>query len=347
MSGNIKHIILIVFMVLGLSVFAQQNAGTLAYIEKYKDLAMEHMIEFKIPASIKLAQAILESSHGTSELAVKSNNHFCIKCHNSWTGKKTYYDDDEKGECFRVYNTVEESYRDHSNFLKNGTRYASLFDLEITDYQGWAKGLKKAGYATSPVYATVLIKIIEDYNLQKYDQMVIKNQFKPKKDTKEVETDDDDEEDEPVKVVKPKKVKKSKHTVADNTAPVPDLDDCPVVEITPDHHYIKENFGVKFITTKAGDNLESLAKELKMYPRQLVKYNHLDKNKTEFAKGEILYISPMRRKAPVGYYVHVIQKGETLSKVSRLYAVKLDRLFKMNGLDENSILQIGQEIRLR
>lgn len=343
MSGKIRHIALIIFIFLGLSVFAQQNEATLKYIEKYKDLAMEQMIEFKIPASIKLAQAIIESSHGTSELAVKSNNHFCIKCHNSWTGKKTYYDDDAKGECFRVYNTVEESYRDHSNFLKNGTRYASLFELEITDYKGWANGLKKAGYATSPVYATVLIKVIEDYNLQKYDQMVIKKEFKPKKKTDKVEPE---AKKEPTKVEKPKKVKVNKHTAADNTKPLPILADCPVVEMTPDHHYIRENFGIKFVMTKDGDNLESLAKELKMFPRQLVKYNHLG-NKTTFVKDEVLYIGPMRRKAAAGYYVHVIQKGETLSYVSRLYAVKLERLFKMNDLDENSILQIGQEIRLR
>ena len=344
MSGKVRHIVLMIFMVCGLSVFAQQNAATLAYIDKYKDLAMEHMIEYKIPASIKLAQAIIESSHGTSELAVKSNNHFCIKCHSNWTGKKTYYDDDAKGECFRVYNSVEESFRDHSNFLKNSTRYASLFDLEITDYVGWAKGLKKAGYATSPVYATVLIKVIEDYNLQKYDQMVVKKEFKPKKDSENVGAEEDDE---PVKVTQQRPKKKNKHTAADNIGPVPVLAECPIVEVTHDHHYIRENFGVKFITTKDGDNLESLAMELQMFPKQLVKYNHLDKNKTEFSKGEILYIGPMRRKAAVGYYIHVIQPGETLSKVSRLYAVKLERLFKMNGLDEESILQIGQEIRLR
>lgn len=346
MSGKIRHIALIILMICSFSVFAQnsnQNQGTLDYIKKYKDLAMEQMIEFKIPASIKLAQAIIESSHGTSELAVKSNNHFCIKCHNNWTGKKTYYDDDEKGECFRVYNTVEESYRDHSNFLKNGTRYASLFNLEITDYKGWANGLKKAGYATSPVYANVLIKVIEDYNLQQYDQMVVKNEFKPKKKTEKVEVEG---EDEPEIVVKPKKQKKNKHTVADNIGGVPVLSRCPVVEVTQDHHYIKENFGVKFVTTKDGDDLESLAKQLKMYPYQLVKYNHLG-NKTTFVKGEVLYINPMRRKAAQGYYIHVIQQGETLSQVSKLYAVKLERLFKMNGLDENSVLQIGQEIRLR
>ena len=346
MSGRIRHIALVVLVLCGLTAFAQnsnQNQGTLDYIKKYKDLAMEQMIEFKIPASIKLAQAIIESSHGTSELAVKSNNHFCIKCHNNWTGKKTYYDDDAKGECFRVYNTVEESYRDHSNFLKNGTRYASLFDMEITDYKGWANGLKKAGYATSPVYATVLIKVIEDYNLQQYDQMVVKNEFKPKKKTENVEPE---KQEKPAKVDKPKKQKKNRHTVADNTGGVPDLKKCPVVEITKDHHYIKENFGVKFVTTKEGDNLESLAKELKMFPKQLVKYNHLG-NKTNFVEGEVLYIGPMRQKAAQGYYIHVIQKGETLSQVSRLYAVKLERLFKMNDLDENSVLQIGQEIRLR
>lgn len=349
MSGRIRHIAFIIFMICGLSVFAQQNQGTIAYIEKYKDLAMEHMIEYKIPASIKLAQAIIESSHGTSELAVKSNNHFCIKCHSSWTGKKTYYDDDAKGECFRVYNSVEESYRDHSLFLKNGNRYAFLFDLEITDYKGWAKGLKKAGYATSPVYATVLIKIIEDYNLQKYDQMVVKNQFKPKKKPAKVESEPKPkDEDKPVKVEQQqKKKKKNRHKVSDNKGAVPVLSDCPVVEVTKNHHYIKENFGVKFVTTKDGDNLKSLAKDLQMSPHQLVKYNHLDKDKKEFSNGEILYIGPMRRRAAEGYYIHVIKKGETLSKVSRLYAVKLERLFKMNDLDENSILQIGQEIRLR
>ncbi len=348
MSGTIRHIALILFTICGLSIFAQsngQNKETLDYIDKYKDIAMEQMIEYKIPASIKLAQAIVESSHGTSELARKSNNHFCIKCHKNWTGKKTYYDDDEKGECFRVYNTVEESFRDHAIFLTSGTRYASLFDLKITDYKGWANGLKKAGYATSPVYASVLIKIIEDYNLQQYDQMVVDKKFKPKKKHGDEKPEVKEEPKQETKQdAKPKKV--SKKHAADNKGAVPVLDDCPVVEMTPDHHFIKENFGVKFVTTKDGDNLESLAKELKMSKKQLIKYNDLG-NKTTFSEGEVLYIGPKRRKAPSGYYVHVIQQGETLSKVSRLYAVKLDRLYKMNGLDENSILQIGQEIRLR
>ena len=165
-------------------VFAQEkqkNKITLDYIENYKDIAMTEMVNNKIPASITLAQGILESGNGQSKLAKEGNNHFGIKCHKDWKGRSMRMDDDAPNECFRVYNSAEESYRDHSIFLRNGTRYAFLFDLKITDYKGWAKGLKKAGYATLPTYANVLINYIETYNLQQYDQMVVKGQFKPKK----------------------------------------------------------------------------------------------------------------------------------------------------------------------
>ena len=123
-----------------------------AYIERWKDEAIRQMVKHRIPASITLAQGILESGSGKSELSSKSNNHFGIKCHSDWTGGRTYYDDDKKGECFRVYEDARDSYQDHSLFLKRD-RYASLFDLRIDDYKGWAKGLKRCGYATSPTYA--------------------------------------------------------------------------------------------------------------------------------------------------------------------------------------------------
>ena len=138
------------------------------YIKEYAPLAVEQMERHKIPASITLAQGLLESGAGRSVLARKSNNHFGIKCH-GWTGRKVYHDDDAKGECFRAYKKVEDSYEDHSKFLKGGKRYAFLFELKITDYKGWARGLKKAGYATDRSYANRLISIIEDYNLYKYD----------------------------------------------------------------------------------------------------------------------------------------------------------------------------------
>lgn len=152
-----------------LSLQAQTNQSYLSYIAKYKDLAIEQMEIYNIPASITLAQGLLESGAGKSELSLKSNNHFGIKCGSNWKGKTTRHDDDSKSECFRVYKDVRSSYEDHSKFLRGKSRYASLFQLLITDYKGWATGLKKAGYATNPQYANRLINIIETYKLYLFD----------------------------------------------------------------------------------------------------------------------------------------------------------------------------------
>ena len=149
--------------------FGQDNAYV-AYINQYKDIAIEQMNKYHIPASITLAQGLLESGAGQSELAQKSNNHFGIKCHSSWEGKRTYHDDDAAGECFRVYKNVRDSYEDHSMFLATGSRYAFLFKFGQTDYENWARGLKRAGYATSPTYADKLIEIIERYDLDRFDR---------------------------------------------------------------------------------------------------------------------------------------------------------------------------------
>lgn len=146
-----------------------QNSQYIAYISKYKDLAIEQMKLYRIPASITLAQGLFESAAGQSQLALRSNNHFGIKCGTGWTGKRTYHDDDAVGECFRTYNSVRDSYEDHSQFLRTKSRYADLFKLSPTDYKGWANGLKKAGYATNPAYAQRLISIIEQYSLYVYD----------------------------------------------------------------------------------------------------------------------------------------------------------------------------------
>lgn len=148
---------------------AKWNKAYQDYFELYDDVAVEQMQKYGIPASITLAQGVLESGAGKSELAVKGNNHFGIKC-NGWTGRKTYHDDDERGECFRAYKNAYESYVDHSTFLKGSPRYSRLFQLKRTDYKGWAKGLKACGYATSPTYAHRLIEIIELYGLHKYDK---------------------------------------------------------------------------------------------------------------------------------------------------------------------------------
>lgn len=148
----------------------RKNSRFVEYIDRYSTLAVEQMREHKIPASITLAQGLLESGAGLSELAKKSNNHFGIKCGSSWTGRTVRHDDDARQECFRAYRNPRDSYEDHSLFLRRGARYAFLFQLELTDYRGWARGLKKAGYATDPSYANRLITIIEDYDLYQYDR---------------------------------------------------------------------------------------------------------------------------------------------------------------------------------
>jgi flagellum-specific peptidoglycan hydrolase FlgJ len=151
--------------------------STLNYIEQYKDIAMAEMRSHKIPASITLAQGILESSSGNSELTRKSNNHFGIKCHKGWTGKRTFHDDDEKGECFRVYSDPNTSYKDHSLFLTGRDRYAKLFRLKKGDYVGWSKGLSAAGYATDRRYPAKLIALIEKYELYQYDKEVMGKRY--------------------------------------------------------------------------------------------------------------------------------------------------------------------------
>jgi flagellum-specific peptidoglycan hydrolase FlgJ len=154
---------------------------TLDYINTYSAIAMEEMRKFNIPASITLAQGILESSSGRSELTRRSNNHFGIKCHKGWDGKRAYHDDDRKGECFRVYEYPAVSYRDHSLFLANRERYSSLFKLKLDDYEGWAKGLSKAGYATDRRYPAKLIALIEKYQLDRFDAAVLGQNYTPAK----------------------------------------------------------------------------------------------------------------------------------------------------------------------
>ena len=162
-----RNIIFVLFFCNVISLFGQDK--TEIYIQKYKDIAIIEMRKYDIPASITLAQAILESGNGESRLAIQGKNHFGIKCHQDWNGKTIIEDDDEKGECFRKYNKVSDSYRDHSLFLSERERYSFLFNYKINEYKLWAKGLKKAGYATNPKYAKLLINLIEKYNLQEYD----------------------------------------------------------------------------------------------------------------------------------------------------------------------------------
>ena len=170
----LKKSILFLFFLSQLLIGWSQSAEIIQqYIDQYKDLAIAEMKRTGVPASIKLAQGIHETMAGKSELVQKSNNHFGIKCKTGWNGPSVRHTDDARNECFRKYATASESYRDHSNFLKSSGRYASLFELDPTDYEAWAKGLKSAGYATNPVYAQTLVRLIEDYDLQQYSMLAL------------------------------------------------------------------------------------------------------------------------------------------------------------------------------
>ncbi len=168
---KMRHLLLLGLSLLSSAVHSQMrwNQAYQQYINQYKDLAIEQMLKYNIPASITLAQGLFESRAGLSSLATKGNNHFGIKCH-GWQGAAVYHDDDAKNECFRAYRNAYESYEDHSKFLANGQRYRKLFSLKPTDYKGWAHGLKAAGYATNPQYANRLIDIIQLYKLYEYDK---------------------------------------------------------------------------------------------------------------------------------------------------------------------------------
>lgn len=290
-----------------LSVFAQNKISREEYISMYSHIAVNNMKQFGVPASITLAQAMLESDNGNSTLAVKANNHFGIKCHKDWTGATIYHDDDRKGECFRKYKNPEQSFNDHSLFLRGGKRYAFLFDLTPTDYKAWAHGLKKAGYATNPKYAELLIKIIEDNELYRFDQGITVA-IKP---PKPVVTDWDNYEIDLYK-----------------TRPV----------------FTRNR--VKYIVAKDGDTFESLARELDLMPWQLYRYNDLTRDSV-IRPGQELYIQPKRWKADRSNPVHTAEEGETMYKISQMYGVKLKSLYRKNRMKPGDEPEVGQLIYLR
>jgi len=294
---------------------AQKRMSTPEYIEKYKDIAIKKQKKFKIPASITLAQGILESGNGNSKLARKANNHFGIKCHKGWKGKTYYMDDDKKHECFRKYKKAEDSYRDHSEFLTQRGRYSFLFDYKTTDYKKWAHGLKKAGYATNPKYPQLLIKIIEKYNLDKYD----KNYKGKTSKTKEVTP-------EPF--------------VAISTA------DFKQVDSWTSGRKIFKNNGKKLIIIEKGDTFYGLADEFEIYSWQFKRNNDLKKNHV-LKIGEVIYLEKKKRKADRKYKIHIVKAGETIHSISQLYGIRLKRLYKMNNLPKGVQVESGTTLRLR
>ena len=320
---NMRKLFFAFVLLLPLSLLAQRITPE-EYIQTYKDIAMQEMRDHKIPASITLAQGLLESGAGNSALAREAKNHFGIKCHKGWTGKTYHMDDDEKDECFRKYKNAEESFRDHSEFLCGRSRYAALFDLEITDYKGWARGLKAAGYATNPKYAQLLIDRIELYDLSKYDKIAL-GQI-----TDDNQLPDIAPEDELLELA----------FSPDNRSAY------ELVDMTADKRFIYENNGVRFVYAKEGETPEQLAKDFNIKYKKFCEYNLLRRpDEMVFHSGDVVYLARLKNKNWKAKK-YTVAEGETLRDVALRFAVKPEKIMKKNGL-QSTRLQTGQVLWLR
>jgi LysM repeat protein len=313
-----------------------------AYINTFKDIAVSEMQRTGIPASITLAQGMIESDCGRSTLAREGNNHFGIKCHNDWTGSKIFHDDDRRNECFRQYSKPEDSFYDHSQFLKTTSRYSFLFGLSSTDYKAWAHGLKKAGYATNPDYANMLIRTIEEKNLHYYD-----NGYKPAVSS----------QDKQPSVKEPAVIAASsqgRQSSAKEPAVVQDTNKA-VVAASPVNENnmvaarvprVMENNKLRYIVVRDGDSREKLEEEFQLLHWELPKYNELSSD-FNLTPGQILYLQPKREKAESGKEFHSTAEGDTMYLIAQRYGIKLKSLCKMNRMQEDSVPQPGSMIWLR
>ncbi len=329
---TIQKILCICLIAFANGLHAQDNAYILSYINTYKEMALGEMQRTGVPACITLAQGILESQAGQSELAVSANNHFGIKCKSDWMGSVAYSDDDERNECFRSYQNVNESYKDHSNFLRSKPNYSFLFDISTDDYKAWCNGLKKAGYATSPTYAQKLIRLIENYQLNNIVNIELSS----------------DALNENLSSTLPPMVENV------------DEDAVAVNPITPiDNHTVQpdENVAIdypqgvfqinhtKVLLINAGTSLLSVAAQYKLSYAQLLSYNELTNGMDILEKSQLIFLE---RKAKTGasefYAVH---PGETLYDIAQSEGVRLESLRQYNDFSVATAIEANQKIRLQ
>jgi LysM repeat protein len=311
------------------------NGSATEYIKSYKDLAISEMRRTGVPASITLAQGMLESDYGRSSLARIGNNHFGIKCHNDWTGQTIRQHDDRRNECFRKYRRPEDSFYDHSDFLKEGSRYRFLFDLDPLDYKAWARGLKRAGYATNPDYANLLIRKIEENSLYNFDRAYTASSSEPQEKVgpKEVTVSSGKSSAEPPITgnTEPPEIQQGAITFGDVMARAP---------------RIMENNRIQYIIVKDGETREKLEKDFQMLKWELPRFNDLDDNFTP-VPGQILYLEPKKDKAEAGIEYHTVVEGETMHMISQKYGIKLKSLLEMNRMEEGNEPSTGQKIWLQ
>jgi LysM repeat protein len=301
---------LFIFIFLTPMLAGAQKISTEEYIRLYKDWAILNMQVKKVPASITLSQGILESASGNSSLATKANNHFGIKCHKGWSGGTYHMDDDAPNECFRKYTSVLDSYNDHADFLSGRERYQGLFKLEITDYKGWAHGLKEAGYATNPKYATLLIDLIEKYKLYEYDQQALNPAYV-----------------------------NNNNNVNNNNGGNNNSSNQDKGKLV----YIN---GLQAIRIAKGQTKMDIATKFELKVKQLEKYNELGPG-DELYEGQLVFIEPKRNTAEPAYKYHEVKPGETFYSIAQQYGMKMQSLMKKNNMWYGSVIKPGDKLSLR
>lgn len=352
-----------------LNLRAQMSANGIIYVNTYKVIAMAEMQRSGIPAAIILAQGIHESEAGTSELVKQSNNHFGIKCKDDWKGQVVYHDDDSRQECFRSYASAADSYRDHSEFLRRSNRYAFLFDMDPTDYEGWAYGLRKAGYATNIRYSQILIKLIRDYNLQQYS-LIAMGKMKPA-----------DEVVLSMPGVAPVTALAADGTPGSGGAGSGDgavrsgVDDKGAgsagasgtvrgggagagvnvgggaggngVGTAQEVSYPEGQFEInktKVIYAQAGVSLLSIANQYTISLPRLLEFNDM-KEEDVLVKGQLIFLQRKRKTGSIGF--HVVREGETLYDISQSEGIRFQDMLEMNQLNPNSQPSTGNKIYLQ
>lgn len=344
--------LLFVFSVFLTISLAAQSPRDIEYIRKHAYLAVQEMQIYKVPASITLAQGLLETGGGQSRLADQANNHFGIKCkgESEWPSSKPriYHDDDSKGECFRKYPTVEESYRDHSKFLAERPYYKALFTLSSTDYKNWAHGLKKSGYATDPQYGPKLISRIERYNLDHFDKISTDEVYAKLFNLYGNQDDQYLASNKPTSTTTTVKIENSAPivetvTVAKTTTKSPSI----TVEkrkVNPTSRIKKHTNNIPYIVVEAGESIGSIAKSFKKTPTDLARFNEL-KLGTKINEGQIIFFD--KKKSKGSQLTYQVQPGDDMYSISQKFGVKISNLYKYNRMDAGTQPKAGQRMNLK
>lgn len=303
------------------------------YIDRYKHIAISHMERYGIPASITMAQGILESDCGNSWLSVQSNNHFGIKCKSNWKGRSVRHTDDAPNECFRAYDSVEESYRDHAEFLDSQPRYDSLFAYSATDYKSWARGLKAAGYATAPDYAQRLIRIIEESQLYLLDRP----------DGERLYASRTGKASDPEAWFSGQT---SVEHVASEALEI-DPDDYRVTINAHRGYNVYETNGVHYVVAKADDTFEHIGELFRVSARNLRKFNEVTDKTAQPVAGESIFIARKQKRWEGNARHHICREGETVYSVAQSYGIRTASLLKLNKMKSDARLVAGQQLRIK